>query len=453
MIFKGIAYFLSFICAKLFFGRVVIKNQHKVPTSGPLIFVANHSNMILDPGMVRYSCNRNTYFLAKHTLFLNKIQNWVFRKAGAIPVYRRQDDPKLTSKNKDTFESAYELFEDGKCLVLFPEGISVATRALFKIKTGAARIALNAEIKNNFELNLKIIPIGINYSDPSRFKSEVYIQYGDPISLSDYKDKQNDFHSSVDEITHDIEESLLTLTTNLSFIDLDDTIGYLEIIYKNELFLKNSLGKKKDYDDFAISKEIIDIVESYLEDNPDLKDNFIQMTTKYMRFLEKLKLDDRFILSKRGKKPKILPEKPLKAIWFILQYPIYFYGLINNIMPYKISAAEVYTKSIDEVEIGQYKFFIGGAIFSLFYLIQVSLFYYFTNNPLYSFIYFASLIPTGNFALNYHNNIVSYLKQYRLFRIFSKRSDIIEDLEIKRKEIIDFIELAKEHSRKDDNEN
>ena len=27
MIFKGIAYFLSFICAKLFFGRVVIKNQ------------------------------------------------------------------------------------------------------------------------------------------------------------------------------------------------------------------------------------------------------------------------------------------------------------------------------------------------------------------------------------------------------------------------------------------
>ena len=122
-------------------------------------------------------------------------------------------------------------------------------------------------------------------------------------------------------------------------------------------------------------------------------------------------------------------------------------------MPYKISAAEVYTKSIDEVEIGQYKFFIGGAIFSLFYLIQVSLFYYFTNNSLYSFIYFASLIPTGNFALNYHNNIVSYLKQYRLFRIFSKRSDIIEDLEIKRKEIIDFIELAKENSMKDDNEN
>jgi len=444
MIFMGIAYFLSYICAKLFFGRVVVKNQNKVPTSGPIIFVANHRNMILDPGMIRYSCNRNLYYLAKHTLFSNKIQNWILRKAGGIPVYRREDDPKLISKNKDTFELAYNLFEDGKCLILFPEGVSLASRTLLKIKTGAARIALNAELKNKFILNLKIIPIGLNYSDASRFKSEVYIQYGDAICLSEYKGiKENDFYLTVDKITRDIENSLLNLTTNLSFIDFEDTIAYLEIIYKNELFLKNSLGKKRAYDDFAISKEIIDVVESYLKENPHLKDHFVQMTNKYMRFLEKLKLDDRFILSKGDRKPRILPEKPLKAIWFLLQFPIYCYGLINNIIPYTISATEVYTKSIDEVELGQYKFFIGGAIFSLFYLIQVSLFFYFTDNIFYVFIYFLLLIPTGNFALNYHSNIMSYLKHYRLFRIFSKRRDIIEDLEKKRKEIIEFIIIAK----------
>ncbi len=443
----GAAYSLSYICAKLFFARVVVKNQHKVPSKGPLIFVANHRNMILDPGMVRYSCGRTGYYLAKHTLFMNKIQNWVFRHAGAIPVYRKQDDPKMTSKNKDTFESAYEIFEDGKCLILFPEGISLAGRALFKIKTGAARIALNAEKRNDFNLDLKIIPIGLNYSDASRFKSDVYIKYGDPISLDKYKsDIDKDFHSSVDEVTHIIEERLLDLTTNLTFIDLEDSIGYLEIIYKNELFLKNSLGKKEKYDDFSISKEIIDSVESYLHDNPDEKTEFVQMTTKYMRFLEKLKLDDRFIVSKGSGRPKILPEKPLKAIWFVLQLPIYLYGFLNNIIAYKISAAEVYTKSIDEVEIGQYKFFIGGAIFSLFYIMQISLVYYLTYSIFYTIIYSLLLIPTGNFALNYHNNIVSYLKQYRLFRIFSKRSDIINDLEIKRKDIIDFIYKAKKYS-------
>ena len=443
----GTTYLLSYVCAKLFFGRVVIKNQYKVPRNGPLIFVANHRNMILDPGMVRFSCGRTGYYLAKHTLFMNRIQNWVFRNAGAIPVYRSQDDPKMTSKNKDTFNSAYEIFEEGKCLILFPEGISLAGRALFKIKTGAARIALNAEKRNDFSLGLKIIPIGLNYSDASRFKSDVYIKYGDPISLDTYKDTvDEDFNATVEQITHLIEQRLLDLTTNLSFIELEDSIGYLEIIYKNELFLQNSLGKKRKYDDFTISKGIIDVVESYLENNPDEQREFVQITTKYMRFLEKLKLDDRFIVSKGSGRPKILPEKPLNAIWFIFQLPIYIYGLLNNIIPYKITAVEVYTKSIDEVEIGQYKFFIGGAIFSLFYIIQISMLYYFTNSFFYTLIYLLLLIPTGNFALNYHNNIVSYLKQYRLFRIFSKRRDIIEDLERKRKDIIDFIYKAKKYS-------
>ena len=91
-------------------------------------------------------------------------------------------------------------------------------------------------------------------------------------------------------------------------------------------------------------------------------------------------------------------------------------------------------------------FFIGGAIFSLFYIMQISLVYYLTYSIFYTIIYSLLLIPTGNFALNYHNNIVSYLKQYRLFRIFSKRSDIINDLEIKRKDIIDFIYKAKKYS-------
>ena len=81
--------------------------------------------------------------------------------------------------------------------------------------------------------------------------------------------------------------------------------------------------------------------------------------------MEKLKLDDRFIVSKGNGKPKILPEKPFKAFGLYCNFNI-SYGLVSNILAYKISAAEVYTKSIDEVEIGQYKFFIGGQYFLYF---------------------------------------------------------------------------------------
>ena len=136
-----------------------------------------------------------------------------------------------------------------------------------------------------------------------------------------------------------------------------------------------------------------------------------------MRFLEKLKLDDRLILSKVDNRLKLLPEKPLKALWFLIQFPIYLYGFINNFIAYNISATEVYDKNIDEVEIGQYKFFIGLVVFSIFYTFQTFLFFYFSENLNLTLIYFITLIPSGNFALNYHNGIISYLKDFRMFRV------------------------------------
>ena len=248
------------------------------------------------------------------------------------------------------------------------------------------------------------------------------MQYGDPISIKDFKEQcAKDIKVAVSEVTNRIEDSLLKLTTNLTFIELEDTISYLEIIYKNELFLINPLGKKRKHNDFLITKEMIDAVESYIKNNPTEVENYISMTSKYIRYLEKLKLDDRFIISKDNSLPKLLPEKPLKAFWFLFQFPIYLYGLINNFLPYSISVAELSTKNIDEVEVGQYKFFIGLAVFSMFYIFQTSLFYYFTNNFYYSLIYSLLLIPSGNFALGYHDKIISYLKQFRLIQNFSKK--------------------------------
>ena len=438
----SLAYSLSVICAKLFFGRVVVRNKKKVPSNGPLIIVANHRNMILDAGMVRYSCRRNLYYLAKHTLFSNRILGWVFRRANGIPIYRREDDPSMVSKNEDSFREVYKLFEAGKCLNIFPEGVSLASASLLKIKTGAARMAISAEIKNNFSLNMKIVPVGINYSNPSRFKSEVFIDYGDPICINKYKDiSQSNFKEATNLITKKIEESLLELTTNLSFIELEDTISYLKVIYKNDLIHKDTIAQE-DLDDFKITKDMIDAVEWYLKKKPSITESYILMISRYMRYLEKLKISDMLIISKEDNKSSLLSEQTFKALWFLAQFPVYLYGFINSFIAYNISVAEVYNKDIDEVEIAQYKFFIGLFVFGCFYGFQTFLVFYFTESLNWTLIYLLTLIPTGNFALNYHNSIISYLKEFRMFRIFLKRSDIINDLKDQRLKIIGFIQTA-----------
>ena len=187
---------------------------------------------------------------------------------------------------------------------------------------------------------------------------------------------------------------------------------------------------------------MIDAVEWYLREKPSLTESYILMISRYMRFLERLKLDDRLIISKADNKPKLLPEKTLEALWFLAQFPIYLYGFINSFIAYNVSVAEVYNKNIDEVEIAQYKFFIGLFVFTFFYGFQTFLVFYFSDNFNWALIYLLTLIPSGNFALNYHNNIISYLKEFRMFRIFSKRSDIINDLKDQRLKIIGFIQTA-----------
>ena len=186
-------------------------------------------------------------------------------------------------------------------------------------------------------MDLKIIPVGINYSDPSRFKSDVFVQYGTPISIKDYKEKyEYNSQEAVLDITHRIEESLLSLTTNLSFIELEDMITYLELIYKNELLFKFP-SKNDNEQNFKITKEMINAVEFYLEDNSELRDDYVAMISKYIRYLEKLKLDDRIIISRDKGFPKLLPEKPIKLVWFSLLFPVYLYGFINNFFAYYIS--------------------------------------------------------------------------------------------------------------------
>jgi 1-acyl-sn-glycerol-3-phosphate acyltransferase len=65
----------------------------RAPAAGPVLFVANHPNSLLDPALVSLAAGREVRFLAKHTLFDDRKVGWLVRAAGSVPVYRQQDGP------------------------------------------------------------------------------------------------------------------------------------------------------------------------------------------------------------------------------------------------------------------------------------------------------------------------------------------------------------------------
>src|SRR5688572_29391736 len=75
----------------VFFRSAEVQGLERVPASGPVLFVANHGNALIDPMVLVALLPRLPRFLAKHTLWSNPAVRPLLELAGAIPVYRAQE--------------------------------------------------------------------------------------------------------------------------------------------------------------------------------------------------------------------------------------------------------------------------------------------------------------------------------------------------------------------------
>ena len=112
------------------------RTEGEPPHTGPVLFVANHPNSIVDAMVVAASVGRPIRFLAKATLFDEPGLGALVRAGGAIPVYRRQDDPALTDRNARVFEAVHEALAEGDAVGIFPEGLSHSEPSLAALRTG-----------------------------------------------------------------------------------------------------------------------------------------------------------------------------------------------------------------------------------------------------------------------------------------------------------------------------
>ena len=103
---------ISLASVHTFYRRISSQHLEQIPNKGPIIFVCNHPNTMIDPLLVGTTCKRKLFFFAKATLFNNTFTNWILKNLQLVPVYRKQDDPSKANKNTDTFEKGYQILED-----------------------------------------------------------------------------------------------------------------------------------------------------------------------------------------------------------------------------------------------------------------------------------------------------------------------------------------------------
>ncbi len=181
--------------------------------SGPVMFVGNHPNSLIDPALVFVITERQVTFLAREPLFRVPVLGQVLRALGALPVYRKQDHPGLMEKNEGTLETAAKALSSGRAITIFPEGKSHSAPQLSDIKTGCARIALRVARGGTA---LRIIPVGLTYEQKHQFKSAVRIEVGEPLLVSAVGELSGEAEAEwVRALTQRVGDALRQVTLNL----------------------------------------------------------------------------------------------------------------------------------------------------------------------------------------------------------------------------------------------
>lgn len=208
----------------LFYRRRNLETQ--LPSHGPVLVVANHPNGLIDPIMLMRISPRPLRFLSKAPLFKLPIIGWLLRSVKALPVFRAIDGG--TTGNSNTFSAVTAALSSGQTVCLFPEGISHDLPELQPLKTGAARMAFDAEMQPGSSLGLQIIPVGLHYRRKTRFRSEAATQVGEPVLVTDELKAlyAQDQRAAVRELTARIDDAIRLVTVNL---DQWDDLPLLEM--------------------------------------------------------------------------------------------------------------------------------------------------------------------------------------------------------------------------------
>lgn len=420
-----------------YFSKAYILGKENVHYNEPIIFAPPHQNALTDPLLVLFNIRKQPVFMARADIFNKPFLNKVLTFFKILPVYRIRDGISNLQNNDEIFNYAVKVLEAKKHLVILPEASHDPHRRLRPVKKGICRIAMQAEENNNFQLGVKIIPVGIEYDDYIKFFQPVYLRFGKPIVIKDYYElfKESDVQA-LNKLRDDLEESMKKLIIhieNKEYYDLYDKIRsifkyrMIEIMGMEDVLLPNKV---------VADQKLIECLDKEFAVNKDNIQKLNEKVTLYNNKLNSLNIRDWVVRKAKFSWIGMF----FQSLWLILIFPVFLYGLINNYLPYHLPLL-ISKKFKDTAYHSSVNSLAATLFFSVFYLIQFFIVQAIFKDWFFSIGYLVGLPIAGYFALTYSFSFKKLRAKYN-WLVNKEKNKIIE----LRKEIIEMTaEIVNKH--------
>ena len=191
MIYSAVKW-ITGIALHWFYGDIRIVGRERIPTQGPLLIAVKHQNALVDSLIAGWVVPRRIAMTAKATLADNPLIAFVFRILHVVPLRRVSDEarklngsPADRSRNREAFSEIIELLGRGGAVLIFPEGKSHNEFGLEPLKTGLARLALQARDEGGIK-GIRILPLGLVFEDKGTPGTAVGARIGESIEMDSW---------------------------------------------------------------------------------------------------------------------------------------------------------------------------------------------------------------------------------------------------------------------------
>ena len=411
----------------IFYEEVCVVTPENIPLNEPVIFAPNHQNALMDALAILLLTDTQPVFMARADIFKKKTTSKLLNFLKIIPVYRIRDGVDNLSNNTESFGIALRALGYGQAVGIMPEGNHGDQHRLRPLKKGVARFALAAQENFGNTVSVRIVPVGIEYSHYTHFRSKLLVIFGKPIDVSQFFATYKENPQSAYNLLRD----RLAVELKRNMLDIDNS-EYYDLIYKLKEMYAPRLQQKQDltgdyYFRFLAEKQITENLVALATEKPDLMESLKSNVYEFYSGLNQLKLRNWVFDAE-------MPDR--KTLYFdIVRYaaflPLFVIAVAFNIIPYLI--CDYVARKIKDTQFqSSFKFVVGIFLFPLYYF----LFLFFPMPLITKIVILLPMAVLGVLSFDYYIGLKKQWAKFRYFKMLKEKNYQLIGLKQVREQIL-----------------